>query len=355
MQALEASNAFLVQKARPAEQTAPKTSRNALLGLGLGIVFGIGLAFLWEALDFRVRTIDEIGGHLGIPLLGRIPASRRRFSERRRLVMRDAPTGVDAESYRVLRTNLELANLGLSAHSILMASAAEGEGKSETAANLALAFAHAGKRVALVDLDLRKPSISKLFAVGPRAGIGDIAIGAATLEEVLIPVDLLGDVAVTVRVARQVRAQSVRPQPAETGTSNGRARRGRLELLLAGTLPGSPGEFVGTDVLARILASVRKRADVVIIDAPASRQVGDAITLSRRVDAVLVVVNLRTVRRNYLKELRRALAATPTPTIGFVLTGVDDEPAYERLRDRGRLWRSRYEALQAAARPKVRS
>jgi tyrosine-protein kinase len=363
MQALEASNAFLVQKARAAEQTSPKPTRNALLGLGLGIVLGIGLAFLWEALDFRVRTVDEIGGYLGLPLLGRIPATRRRFPERRRLLMRDEPGGVDAESYRVLRTNLELANLELGAEVILMASAAEAEGKSETAANLALALARAGKRVVLVDLDLRKPSIGKLFNVGPRHGVGDVAVGDLTLEEALIPVELLGDVALTARVAKALELQSSKRPPAlasattdspPAGRSNGRPRQGELQLLLSGTLPASPGEFVGTDVLGKMLASVRRRADIVIIDAPASLHVGDGITLSRRVDAVLVVANVRRARRNNLKELRRALAATPTPTLGFVVTGVEEEQAYERLRDRGRLWRSRYESVQAAARSKVR-
>jgi len=362
MQSLESSNAFLVQAARSAEQTSPKPTRNALLGLGLGIVLGIGLAFLWEALDFRVRTSDEIGRYLGFPLLGRIPATRRRIPMRRRLVMRDEPASVDAESYRVLRTNLELANLDAHAEAILMASAAEAEGKSETAANLALALARAGKRVVLVDLDLRRPSIGKLFNLGPGRGIGDVAVGDLTLEEALIPIELLGDVALTARVAKALELQSVKP-PATTASTtgkqtsrrtNGRPRQGSLELLLAGTLPASPGEFVGTEVLGKILAGVRRRADTVIIDAPASLHVGDAITLSRRVDGILVVVNLRRARRNNLKELRRALAATPTPTLGYVLTGVEEEPAYERLRDRGRLWRNRYESVQAAARARVR-
>src|SRR5205085_4376739 len=143
-------------------------------------VLGIGLAFLWDALDLRLRSPEEITQQLGVPLLGRIPASHRRFRDRP-LVMLDDPASSDAEAYRVLRNNVELANLDLGAQMILVSSAFAGEGKSETAANLAIVFARSGKHVILVDLDLRRPSLGPAFGVGRRTGIADVAMGSTTL------------------------------------------------------------------------------------------------------------------------------------------------------------------------------
>ena len=165
IEALQTANAFVVRSGGKAVQVQPRPVRNGVLGLALGLLFGVGLAFLWETLDTRVRSAEEIAERLGLPLLARIPAPPRRLRNENRLVMLADPAGIHAEAFRMLRTNLEFANLERGARTIMVTSAVETEGKSTTIANLAVALARAGKRVALVDLDLRRPFLARLFAL----------------------------------------------------------------------------------------------------------------------------------------------------------------------------------------------
>jgi Mrp family chromosome partitioning ATPase len=313
MEALQTANATVVKQADSASQVQPKPRRNGILGLVLGIVLGIGLAFLWEALDTRVRTAQEIGEKLGgLPLLARLPAPNRKLRGTDRLVMAEEPTGIQAEAFRMLRTNLDFVTLGREAKTIMVTSAVEQEGKSTTIANLALALARAGQRVVLVDLDLRRPYIHKFFSLqGP--GITQVALGHVSLAQALAPVAIMD------------------PQSAGDGNGNGKSRgvvRGVLEVLPTGPIPPDPGEFVGTAVLTEILEELRERADIVLIDAPPTLSVGDAMTLSAKVDGVLVVTRMKIVRRQMLAEFGRLLAGAPTPVLGFIVTGANEEEGY---------------------------
>jgi Mrp family chromosome partitioning ATPase len=224
------------------------------------------------------------------------------------------PNGPQAEGYRLLRTNLEFVNLNIQARSILVTSALEQEGKSTTAANLAVALARAGRRVALVDLDLRRPYLDKFFGLQDRAGLTGVALRHVQLDQAL------GHIA-------------LRPKEggmgAGVGHGNGRVRvEGVLEVLPAGPLPPDPGEFVGTSSVAEILHELSERFETVIIDAPPLLHVGDALTLASRVDAFMVVVRYRGARVGPLRELRRVLDTCPTPTLGVVLTGTDTKGEY---------------------------
>jgi polysaccharide biosynthesis transport protein len=314
MQALQTSNAAVVQQAEKATQVQPKTSRNAILGIFLGIVLGIGLAFLREALDTRVRNAEEIGERLGgLPLLARVPVPGRKLRAKNRLVMLDSPTGVQAEAFRMLRTNLDFATLGRDARTIMVTSAVEQEGKSTTIANLAVALARTGQRVVLVDLDLRRPFLHTFFDLdGP--GITQVALGHVSLGEALVPVAI---------------ADSRPRWEKANGNGNGhKTVKGVLEVLPSGPIPPDPGEFVGTAVLTEILEELRMRADFVLIDAPPALHVGDAMTLSTKVDGILVVTRMQVVRRHMLNELARQLANAPTPVLGFVVTAADEEESY---------------------------
>jgi polysaccharide biosynthesis transport protein len=315
MQALQTSNAAVVQQAQKVVQVQPKTSRNAVLGIFLGIVLGIGLAFLREALDTRVRNAEEIGERLGgLSLLARVPVPSKKLRAKNRLVMLDSPTGVQAEAFRMLRTNLDFATLGRNARTIMVTSAVEQEGKSTTIANLAVALARTGQRVVLVDLDLRRPFLHKFFELDS-PGITQVALGHISLEEALVPVAIAD--------ARQ------RWKTNGNGNGNGHgAVKGILEVLPSGPIPPDPGEFVGTAVLSEILEELRMRADFVLIDAPPVLHVGDAMALSTKVDGILVVTRMQVVRRHMLNELARQLANAPTPVLGFVVTAADEEESY---------------------------
>ena len=157
IQALQASNSFVVQPARGASQVQPRPFRAGLLGLLVGLVLGLGLAFLREALDTRVRTAEEVSEALDMTLLARLPTPPKRLTSKDSLVMLEAPRSKESEAFRMLRTNLEFTNLEHGARVIMVTSALESEGKSTTASNLALALARSGRHVALADLDLRRP------------------------------------------------------------------------------------------------------------------------------------------------------------------------------------------------------
>ena len=313
MEALQTSNAVPVKNADGASQVQPRPVRNGILGLVLGIVLGLGLAFLREALDTRVRTADEIGDSLGLPLLARLPEPPRRFRKDDKLVMVDDAHDGQAEAFRMLRTSLDFVRLDQRIRTIVITSAVEKEGKSTTAANLAVALARAGQRVALVDIDLRRPYLDRFFTESNGGGLTGVALGRTTLSDALSPITLALE---------------------QAGSSlNGNGRRslstaGDLQVLVAGPLPPNAGEFVGSAPVGEILDELREKFDTVLIDAPPLLHVGDALTLGARADAMLLVTRLNLVRRPMLAELRRILDSTPAKGLGFVITGAEAEDGY---------------------------
>ena len=321
MEALQTSNSFVVRSPQRATKVRPQPRRNGIFGFGLGLLLGICLAFLWEALDTRVRSAKEIGERLGKPLLARLPEPPRRIRSADGLVMLEEPNGVEAEAFRMLRTNLEFANLERKARLIMVTSALEAEGKSTTVANLALALARTGKRVALVDLDLRRPYLDRFFDLDGRPGLTDVALGRIPLEEALVPL----------AVTEPREGEAGEEKHKGNGNGNGKAKHtahGMLEVLPSGPVPPDTGEFVGSQTLAAILDTLRKRAEFVLIDAPPLLHVGDAMTLSSRVDGLLVVCRLNVVRRPVLNELERVLDACPAPTLGYAAAGVETDEEY---------------------------
>jgi polysaccharide biosynthesis transport protein len=299
------AEALLVREARTAEQIQPQPLRMIALGPVLGLVLGVAAAFLWNALDTNVRDVREVGELLGLPLLGSVRDGGRR-SRGSGVVMLDDPHGPEAEAFRILRANLEFANIDRSARVVMVTGAVDGEGRSLTAANLAIAIALAGRRVVLADLDLRHPSLHKLFGLEGRAGLTDVALGHVALEDALSPIAV--------------------SSPDPVSPTNGAAQSaGALVVLPSGPTPIDSGEFVGTQAVAQLIGSLRAQADLVILDAPPLLPVGDARTLSTVADAMIVVTNLELVRRPMLQELARVLASVPTRVLGFVATGVSSD------------------------------
>jgi capsular exopolysaccharide synthesis family protein len=299
----------LVRPSAGAAKISPAPRNNLVLGLMGGLVIGLGLALVLEMLDKRVRSEEVIERRLQLPLLARIPDPPRSTRNKRALIMLVDPRSMRTEPFRRLRVNLEFVNRERQARTILVTSATAGEGKSTTVANLAVAAARAGQTVALVDLDLRLPTLHEFFGLPRQPGATDVAIGSITLEEGL----------------RQIPLN----EPELGSSANGRASvAGALEFLSVGTLPPNPGEFLGAQGVGDVLSALSERADLVFVDAPPLLSVGDTLPLSARVDAVVVVTRVGIVSRSMLKDLARALDTIPTEKLGVVITGAGDEETY---------------------------
>ncbi len=319
--------AHLLDPAGAGAKIRPRPKRNAILGGLLGLVLGLGLAFLAEALDRRVQSEREIEQALAVPLLGRVPRPERALETANRLVMVAAPSSPGAEPFRKLRTSVEFVNLDRHARTIMATSADPREGKSTTVANLAIAFARAGRRVALVDLDLRWPSLHSLFGVHGDDGITDVVVNRVTLDDALQAIALpTPDIA-----AVEDGSKGLAFTTSASARSNGRSNADDvLHLLPCGTIPPAADEFLERSRIADVLDQLSSRFDLVLIDAPPLLAVGDAMALTTKVDALLIVTRVGIDRRQ-LHELARQLQSARAETLGFVLTGVahaDGSPGY---------------------------
>jgi capsular exopolysaccharide synthesis family protein len=299
---VQPKSASVVQPASGAEQVRPNVVLDTALGVIVGLVIGLCIAFLAEAFDTRVRSSQEVGQQLGLPVLARIPAPARARRGGRGLAMLSEEGGPDAEAYRKLRLAVDFANVGHAARTILVTSAVEQEGKSTTVANLALAYASTGRRVALVDLDLRRPAIGRFFGLdGSSPGATDVALGSAALTDAIV----------------EFHVGSV----GSTDVSGGST----LFVLPAGSMPPHPAEFLESEPVRAMIAEVADTVDVVLVDSPPMLPVSDAQVLGRFLDGVIVVVQSSLARRPALGELRRLLGQMDASTLGFALTAAEGE------------------------------
>ncbi len=303
--------ASVVRKATGASQIAPTPNRNATLGVLLGLLLGLGGAFVLNALDRRVRDAEEIERELQVPLLAKLPAPRGRG---KRLTILDGPPGQATEAVSRLRTAFDFANAESQAKVVMATSAGPREGKSTTVANLAIALSRTGRHVVLVDLDFRRPALARLFHLSDLPGVTDVAAGKAELASILSPI---------VHLPLGKRLMALRDAEASAGV---------LEVLTAGQTRVDPGEFVETAGLSELLHELRSRAEVVLIDAPPILAAGDAMALTGKVDAILLISRLGTLTSQNLRELARVLGRSPAPVLGFVATGADRGDGYSTYR-----------------------
>jgi tyrosine-protein kinase len=318
-----ANNSIVLHEAAGALHTSPQPRRNALLGGLLGLVLGVGLAFFAEAVDKRVRSEQEIEERLGVPLLGRVPRPSRRLQRANDLVMLVEPTSVHAQTFRRLRTSLEFVNFEHGARTIMVTSAMPREGKSTTAANLAVALARAGRRIAIADLDLRRPFLHAFFRTGSDHGFTDVVVNRVTLDRAIRAVAFPGAGHVTTP-----GSENGRPPTARGGASNGRAESECvLNVLPAGSIPPAADEFLESERVSSVLEALSEQFDLVLVDAPPLLAVGDVMTLSTKVDAIVVVTRLG-IHRRQLDELARQLHNCRAPILGFVLTGASHGDSY---------------------------
>ena len=309
MQALQTDSAFPIRESSSAAKVSPRPIRDGVVAVVFGFLLGAAAAFLWDALDTRVRSASQAATLLHMHLLGRLPKPPR--DQQDSVLMLDASSTPAAELFRVLRTGLEFAQLDRDARLIMITSSIEREGKSTTAANLAVAMARAGRSVNLVDLDLRHPTIASRFGIRDRPGVTDVALGQVPLSDAMVRVPMTGS--------------------GEHSEGNGKLAatgRGHLSILPAGSRLADPGEFIGSEAFAGVLASLAQSRALTFIDAAPLLGVGDSLALTAYVDAVIVVVRLDVARRSMLHEVHRLLTETPVLQLGVIVTGADPSETY---------------------------
>jgi Mrp family chromosome partitioning ATPase/capsular polysaccharide biosynthesis protein len=313
MQTLQAvgSSASVVGLAGGASLVQPRTKRNVILGVIVGLALGIALASIREALDTRVRSADELRARLGMPLLGRIPKSGHRVAQSRQLATLSEPPSSNTEAFRMLKNRLEIAQLEHDIGSIVITSPGAEQDRSTTAANLAVILAQSGRHVILVDLNLRSPSIDRLFGLR-NFGFTGLAVDVEPTGALNI-VDVYRD-----RLnAKLTDALNV----VDVYSDRVNAEPGMLEVLTAGEPPPDPGAFLLSSFVAEALAALDERCDVLLIDAPPVLGVGDAMTIAKHTDAVILVAEINRARRERLIETRSALDGCPAVKLGVIAIG----------------------------------
>ena len=295
---LKSGGAELVTGATvPASPVEPKPVRSAVLGALVGLMLGVGLAFLVEYLDDSVKTKDdferEVGG--GVPVIGLIPSiSTWRAKDDALVVSISDPRSPAAEAYRTLRTSIQFLALDQPMRTLQVTSANAREGKTTTLVNLGVSLAKAGQRVVIVCCDLRRPRVHDFFGLSNETGLTSVLLGKVPL----------------------------------TGALQDVPDQNRLMLLASGPLPPNPSELLSSKRTIEVLTSLQNEADIVLLDSPPVLPVTDALVLSGRVDATLLVAVSGSTT---IKEVGRAaelLRQVDAPLVGLVLNGVDEDGSY---------------------------
>lgn len=279
---VRSSNISIVDRAQvPGAPYAPSLSRNLMLGLLLGLLLGVAAALVLEYLDDTLKTPNDVEQHLHMAVLGIVPKLARQSPQD---ALRD-PRSAFSESYRSVRTALQFSTERGVPNVLLITSTGPGEGKSTSALTLARNFAHLGKRVLLIEGDLRNPSLSRALGVSAEAGLSSLLAGAATL------------------------AQSVK-----------KSDDPRLDVIFAGPIPPSPTELLSGHKLVSLLMAGAEKYDQIIIDGPPVLGIADAPILANVAAGTLLVVRAGDTRIGAAQSAIKRLRATRARLIGCLLT-----------------------------------
>ncbi len=259
----------------------PNFTLNLLLGAGVGLIFGVGIAFLLEHLDTSVKSLEDVERYLQVPVLAVIPKDVG-------ILHKQSGMSPDAEAYRILRTNIEFNRKNPEDNSITVVSGGAGEGKSTTLVNLAYVCAQGGYTTLMIDADLRRPRLHAFFDINNSVGLTNYLTTDLALEDVILqsPVD-------------------------------------NLYFLPSGILPADAAGILNSRRMSELLQDVKQRFDLVLVDSPPILGVSDAAVLASEVDLTMVVVQHRKLPRNMLMRVKQAVENVGGQVIGVVLNNVD--------------------------------
>lgn len=276
----------------PTSAASPRPLLNTLLGAIMGLLLGAAVVFVVEYFDDTVKdsdTVQEVAGLSTLGTIARMNGDRAR-GEMYRLAALLYPRSSVAEAYRTLRTNIEFASVDAPIRTVLVTSSISGEGKTITASNLAVVFAQAGRRVLLVDADLRKPGVHLVFDLPNTRGLTTLLRSDEVSFDVIV----------------QATEQE------------------NLRVLTTGPLPPNPAELLGSQRMRTILDRLSAAGDLVIFDSPPLQAVTDSAILSSFVDGTIFVIDAGRSRRAAIRQGREALAKAGANVLGAVVNGVRD-------------------------------
>lgn len=298
-EAIQISQARIIDYAIiPDEPVEPKLKQNSILGLLLGVLIGLGGAFLLEYLNTSIRSSKEIEELTEISVLANIPMVKNKHPIDIPII--NEPHSDIAEAYRILRTNILFSAATRSIKSLLVTSTVPQEGKTTTCINLGITFAQLGQKVIILDCDFRRPKLHNYFkslVKDNHHGLSDILINQIKMSDALIKL------------------------PFEN-----------LYFITSGTIPSNPAELLGSSRMLEVIDDLKNNFQFILIDAPPALGIADARVLGRVCDGIIVVVMSGKTERNALLEIKEELERAGEKIIGFVLNGVDTTHRYHRYR-----------------------
>jgi tyrosine-protein kinase Etk/Wzc len=285
------ANAQVIDPARlPDGPVSPKKRLNFILSVLVGLMIGVGIAALQEALDDTLHTSEDVEKELNLPMLGVV--SLISTPEDRSMLHSSSMSSI-AEAFRMVRSNIKFMAVDKSLQTIMVTSAGKGEGKSTTAANLAMALAQDGRKVVIVDGDLRRPSVHKQFGVPNSQGLTNAIVGGIPLSELIVDV----------------------------GLEN-------LSVLTAGPIPPNPAELLDSARFTHVVEELKEMFDIVVFDAPPVLGVADASVLAGRADGVVLVIAGGEVEKRAARRTTQMLLQARAHILGVVLNKVNDRDRY---------------------------
>ena len=305
----------------PIAPATPNKKLNLALGLLVGLALGVGLAVLREVLDTQIRTEADVQKVTDASVIATIGFDGD--APKHPLIVQSNPHSHRSEAFRRLRTNLQFLDVSGRPKTIVVTSAMPGEGKTTTAINLAITLADAGSRVALLDADLRRPSVAEYMGLEGAVGLTTVLIGQAELADVIQP---WGD--------------------------------GSLHVLPSGQIPPNPSELLGSRPMEDLLAVLTSRYDIVLIDTPPLLPVTDAAILAKLAGGALVVIGADRLHRQQLGQALGSLETVGARVLGLVLNRLAHKQAggysysyYDYASDSGTAGKHKKKKQAAASSP----